>query len=327
MKRILFTIQIILISISLSAQVTDAEKQLRNQSKDSIQGWKTGGVISTTAANTQLTNWAAGGENSLAINGLFSVFANYKKDKTVWDNSIDLGYGKQRQGEKDKPFVKTDDKVDILSKYGRQAYKSFYYAGLLNFKTQMDEGRKYLTDTTYDIISKFLAPAYITGAIGMDYKPNSYFSVFAAPVTTRITIVNDQTLADAGAFGVEAATFDTAGIKLTNGKLNRKEFGGYVRIIYSKNDFKKEVFKNISITSKIDLFSNYLENPERIDISWENQIALKINKFITVNFNTHVLYDDNIKIAIDTNNDGIIDKNSPKVQYKQITGIGFSFKF
>ena len=325
-KLLSLTLFIGISTISL-CQVTDPEKHLRTQTTDSTEGWKKGGIITLNVANTQLTNWAAGGESSLAMNGLFSMYANYKKDNTVWDNSLDIGYGKQRQGEKEKPFVKTDDKIDILSKYGRKAYKDLYYAGLLNFKTQMDEGRKYLTDTTYDVISKLLAPAYLTGAIGMDYKPNSYFSLFTAPITSRITIVNDQILADAGAFGVTAATYDTLGNKLTNGELNRKEFGGYIRIIYSKNDWKQELLKNVSVTTKIDLFSNYLENPERIDVSWESQIAFKVNKYITVNFNSHLLYDDNIKIALDTNKDGIIDKNSPKVQFKQIIAIGFSYKF
>jgi len=308
----------------VSGQVTDGEAKLRKQNNDTVQGWKRGGVISLNLAQTSLTNWASGGQNSLAINGLFSGFANYKKGQTVLDNSLDIGYGLLKQG-KNSDFMKTEDKFDFLSKYGRQAYKNFYYAALFNFKTQMTVGKNYAKDTAK--ISNFLAPAYIIGALGMDYKPNNYFSAFIAPLTGKITIVNDQDLADAGSFGVKSATYSSTGTRLTKGENSKSEFGGYIRAIYSKNDFKSEFMKNVSFTTKLDLFSNYLHNPENIDVSWETLIALKVNKYISVNINTQLLYDDDIKIAKDINNDGVIDKSGPRVQFKEIVGVGFSYKF
>ena len=78
-------------------QVIDAEKKLLTKSADSTQGWKKGGVFSLNLAQTSLTNWAAGGQNSFAVNGLLSTFANYKRDKTVWVNSLDIGYGLLKQ--------------------------------------------------------------------------------------------------------------------------------------------------------------------------------------------------------------------------------------
>lgn len=308
----------------LWGQITDGEAKLRKQNTDTIHGWKKGGVVALNLAQTSLTNWASGGQNSFAINGLFSGFSNYKNEKTVWDNSLDLGYGLLKQG-KNSDYMKTDDKFDFLSKYGRQAYKDFYYAALFNFKTQMTVGKDYAKDTAK--ISNFLAPAYIIGAIGMDYKPNSYLSAFVAPLTGKITIVNDQQLADAGAFGVKAATYDILGNRLQKGERSKSEFGGYIRLIYTKNDFKSEFLKGVSFTSKLDLFSNYLHNPQNIDISWETQIAFKVNKYISANINTHLLYDDDIAIAIDQNNDGITDKSGPRVQFKEILGVGFSYKF
>ena len=298
---------ICLISSSLG-QIVETEKTLKSQSADTTKGWKKGGVIGLNLAQTSLTNWAAGGQNSFAMNGLLSVFANYKKGKNAWDNSLDLGYGVlQQQGA--KYVKKTDDKIDFLSKYGREAFKNFYYATLLNFKTQMDVGYNYPNDTTRNKISNIFAPAYFVGALGIDYKPNAYLSIFAAPFTGKVTIVNDKSLSDAGAFGVD------------KGKTTKSEFGGYVRMIYSKNDFKNEFMKNVSFTTKIDLFSNYLEDPQNIVVNWETQIALKINKYISVNFNTQVIYDDKIKIA-DKNN-----VSKPRIQFKEILGIGFSYKF
>jgi len=131
----------LLFTILTYSQVTDAEKTLRTQQADSTQGWKRGGVFALNLAQTSLTNWSAGGQNSFAVNGMLSTFANYKRGKNVWVNSLDLGYGLLKQG--GTGYRKTDDKFDFLSKYGYEAFKNFYYAALLNFKTQMASGYKY----------------------------------------------------------------------------------------------------------------------------------------------------------------------------------------
>lgn len=296
------------------AQVTDAEGKLKAQSADTLKGWKKGGVIGFNLAQTSLTNWAAGGEKSVAINGLFSVFANYKSEKSAWDNSLDLGYGVLNQGESDE-FRKTDDKIDFLSKYGRKAYKNFYYAALFNAKTQMTRGYKYADDGTETKISNIFAPAYFVAALGMDYKPNAYLSVFAAPITGKVTVVNDESLSNAGAFGVDP------------GSKSKSEFGGYVRMIYSKNDFTQAILKNVTFTTKLDLFSNYIEDPQNIVVNWETLIALKVNKYINVNLMTHLIYDDKVLFDVDDNNDGVVEKQIAKVQFKEIFGVGLSYKF
>jgi len=318
----------------VSGQVTDGEAALRKQSSDTTQGWRKGGVISLNATQTSLTNWASGGQNSIAFNAALNLFANYRAGKSTWDNNLDLGYGLSRQGE-DADFIKNDDRVEFTSKYGYEAYKSLYYAALLNFKTQMTNGYDYSTPDTAKI-STFLAPAYLLGAIGLDYKPNSYFSAFLAPLTLKYTIVNDQDLADAGAFGVDAAEYheetDADGNVISkslvkSGKKSRGEFGGYLRLVFTKNDFEAEWLKNFSITSKADFFSNYLHNPQNIDVSWETQIAMKVNKYISVNVQTHLIYDDDIKIADGTNPDGSAKMVGSKVQFKEIAGVGIMCTF
>lgn len=306
----------------LFGQVTEGEAKLRSVRSDTIEGWRRGGVVGLSLAQASLKNWAAGGQNSVAVNGLLSVYANYRKGNTIWDNSLDLGYGLLKQG-KNSDFIKTDDKVDLLSKFGKQAFKNFYYAALINFKTQMTVGKNYAKDTAK--ISNFLAPAYLVGALGMDYKPTPYFSAFLAPLTGKITLVNDQDLADAGAFGVTPAKYDGSRNLIERGKKSKSEFGGYIRMIYSRNDFKSELLKNISFTSKVDLFSNYLDDPQNIDVSWETQLALQVNKYITVNINTHLLYDDDIIIVIDKGTPD--EKSGRRVQFKEILGVGFTYKF
>jgi Protein of unknown function (DUF3078) len=315
-KIIALIILLSVFSILTFGQVTEGEKSLRTQATDTTQGWKKGGVLSLNLAQTSLTNWAAGGQNSLALNGLFAVFANLKKGKSAWDNSLNLGYGFMKQGKEDTR--KTDDKIDFLSKYGREAFSNFYYAALLNFKTQMSPGYNY-PDVT-NKISDLFAPAYLLLALGMDYKPNANFTAFLSPFTAKFTFVHDEALSAAGAFGV------TPGDKL------KSEVGGYIRASYTKTDFKQEFLKNVAFSTKIDLFSNYAEKPQNVDVNWETLIAMKINTYISVSLNTNLIYDDNIKIAVDRNNDGTIDASElanpgSRTQFKEIFGAGFSYNF
>ena len=184
----------------------------------------------------------------------------------------------------------------------------------------MTAGYNYPDDSTE--ISTFLAPAYVLGAIGMDYKPNEVFTLFISPITMKMTIVNDQTLADAGAFGVEAAEYDDSGNLTKNGLSTRSEYGGYLRAL-----FKKDIMKNVNLQTKLELFTNYTEEPTHVDVNWEVLIAMKVNKFISATISTQLLYDHDIDIAVDTDGDGNIDAAGPRTQFKEVLGIGLSYKF
>lgn len=323
MNKIFFTAIMMAVSAVSFAQVvdeelTEAEKKIKTQKTDTVEGWKTGGVFGANLTQASFTNWAAGGENSVAVNGLLSTFANYKKGRSSWDNTLNLAYGILQQGEDD--IRKTDDRIDFMSKYGYKASKRWYYAGLVNFKTQFAPGYNYPNDSVE--ISTFLAPAYALAAIGMDYKPNDGFTAFISPFTARMTIVNDKTLADAGAFGVDPAEFDALGNKIKNGKTIRAEYGGYIRVMY-----KKDIMENVNLETRFDAFSNYSEEPMHIDVNWELLLAFKVNKFISATISTQLIYDHDIDIAVDRNNDGVLDGVGPRVQFKEILGIGLNYKF
>lgn len=261
---------------------------------DSLNTWKFNGVTSINFSQVTLTNWAPGGENSYAFNGLLNLSLNYSKDKNDWANTLDIGYGIQKQGDQD--VRKTDDHIDFLSKYGRKVSKSFFLSAMLNFKTQMSEGLKYETnpDTSY-VISKFLAPGYLQGALGMEYKPNESFYAVLSPVAGKLTMVMDDTLSARGAFGVDP------------GSKTRMELGGSVSI-----GVKKEIMKNVTLTSTLGLFSNYIENTQNVDVDWKVMINMKINDYLSANLNTQLVYDD----------DMIQD-----VQFKEVFGVGLTYKF
>jgi hypothetical protein len=307
MKQTFFLFFLLITLLDATGQVIDAEKQLKTEKKDTLLGWKKGGVINLNVSQTALKNWAAGGQSSLSFNGLLSLYAHNKQAKTLWENYLDLGYGSLKQGKK-ADWWKTDDKIDFTSKYGFRTSEKLYVAGLVNFKTQMADGFNYPNDSIK--ISGFLAPGYLLGAIGLDFIPSENFTAFIAPLTLKMTFVNDDDLANGGAFGVDP------------GKHLKKEFGGYVRLF-----LKQGLMENITFQSKLDLFSNYLNNPQNIDVNWECLLSMKVNKYVTATLSTTLLYDDEVDIAIDDNNDGINEENGPRIQFKEVLAVGFSINF
>jgi len=328
MKRILLIVALS-IGFTAMAQVTDGEKSLRAQKKDTIQGWKTGGVFGVNYTQVGLSNWAAGGQNSLAVNSILDVFANLKKGVHTWDNSLTAGFGNVKQGGGD--WIKSDDQILINSKYGRKASEDWYYAALLNIKSQFAPGYNYPNDSTEILISDFMAPGYFLGAIGMDYKPTDNFTVFISPLTAKYTVVLDQDLADQGAYGVEGATYagdNPDSTKLSDGERTRLELGGYLRLMY-----KTKVVENVNFETTLDLFSNYSENPGNIDVNWNNLLSMKVNKYLSATFTTSLIYDDDIDIAV-TKTDGSpeLDGNGmpeigPRTQFKYVLAIGFQYRF
>ena len=292
MKQFYIIVTGLLMSALISAQDTA-----------SVEGpWKYKGVASLNFAQVSLTNWSQGGESSYAINALSAFNLNYNKDNNSWANSIDLGYGIQKIGDKDPG--KTDDHIELLSKYGRKTGNNWFLSGMLNFKTQFTQGYKN-TDAGRVVISDFMSPGYLMLSIGMEYKKDDSFFVSLSPVSGKITIVSNDSLSTAGSFGVEP------------GNTTRSEFGGSVKI-----SLNKDIMENVNLSTTLDLFSNYIETPQNIDISWRALVSMKINKFLSANLSTHLLYDDDIEYI---DEEGIA--HGPRVQFKEILGVGLSYKF
>jgi len=282
------------------------------QTADTVKHWNYKGNGALSLSQVSLTNWAAGGENTFATNAMVNLIANYQKDKLSWNNYLGLAYGfLNQQSIKNK---KTDDKIDLSSKLGYSASKYWNYSLLAGFKSQFADGFNYPDDST--IISRFMAPGYFQLALGMDYKPTDYFSLFLSPVGTRLTIVNDEKLADMGAFGVDPATYNNENVLISHGKKTRWEFGASL-----KAGFLREIAKNVSLGSKLELLSNYLKNPQNIVVNWEVLLTLKVNSFLSTTIATQLIYDDNIDILDKSG------KTGPRTQFKELIGVGLGYKF
>ena len=283
----------ILIPLFISAQ--------EEAKKDSTLGWHYRGAGTLSFTQASFNNWAAGGENSIALNGMLITGANYKSTEYIWENGLILAYGMQKQG--DLGFRKTTDKLELSTKFGYHAIKNWYYSFLAGFMTQFDKGYKYDDAAgTKTLIADFMAPAYVNIAIGMNYTPSKAFSLFIGPLSGRITIVNDTSLSVN--YGLEA------------GETTRKEFGGSL-----KANLNKDIMKNVNLASQLTLFSNYVDNPQNVDVDWQMLFTMKINKFLTATLNLQFIYDDDILI---TDKDGNI---GPRLQVKELFGLGLSYKW
>lgn len=287
--------------------------------EDTTKYWKLDGIFNLSVNQTGLVNWTAGGENSVSGNVLLKYSADYAKGVWKWDNDFTIGYGGIVTGA--EPWKKTDDRIEFESKAGREMTKNWYYSAFLNFRTQMVDGFAYPNDS--DLISTWMAPGYITLGLGAEYAPNKFFSANFAAVSSKITVVNNQTLADAGAYGVEGATYDeTTGALLTEGNRVRTEIGGNVTLI-----FKKEIFKNVKLDTKLNLFSNYAENPQNIDVNWDLLLTLKVNEWLAASVTTNLIYDHDIDVPLDSNDDGVFDSFGPRTQFKEVIGVGLNLAF
>jgi hypothetical protein len=266
--------------------------------------WRKGGIFNVNINQGTLSNWAAGGDKfSFSIASTFTGYIAYRQGRHTWDNVLDLAYGYVRTTS--LGARKSDDRIDYTSKYGYNIGDHWYASVLLNLRTQFTNG--YLYDSIPPrLTSRFFSPAYVLLAPGFDYKPNEALSVFMTPISTRWVFVTDDMLSSQGAYGVDS------------GKHVLLQVGAYVSVNYNK-----EIMKNVILKSRLDLFSDYRHNPQNIDLFMTNVLMLKVNKYISANLNVDLIYDDDVKEFVNEKT-GV---KGPRMQVKQVIGVGFSARF
>ncbi len=263
--------------------------------------WTYEGNVAFNLNQTAFSNWASGGENAVGGNGQLNYSANYKEDRHIWDNRIELAYGinnTETTGSR-----KTNDKIYLSSIYGYEIGKNLYLSGLFNFQTQFTNGYSYDSDSNSTLVSTFMAPGYLTLGGGLTWTPKEWFTATFTPATWREVFVLDTELSDAGAYGV------------TPGQRAFAEAGANLQMEVNKN-----IMKNVNLYSRLILFSNYIEDAQNVDVNWEVQLNMTINKWLSAIITTNLVYDDNIDIIKDNGSVG------PGVQFKEALGIGIQIK-
>ncbi len=307
MKKIILSL-VVITTITATAQdqsvkalQSESGKTIKKDAADtSTKKWKHGGFYGINVSQGSLNNWAAGGDNfSLSVNSLLSLFAFHKNGKHSWDNTFDFNLGYVNTTSLGSR--KNDDRFDLLSKYGYAVTSKLNLSGLLNLRSQFFKGFIF-PDNVKTYSSTFMAPGYLLISPGLDYKPTKNLTIFFSPATARFVIVRDTALSNRGLYGVKP------------GEKSAFEFGAFATIGYLK-----EFNKFITYKGRLDLFSNYRNNPQNIDLYLSNLLNAKLGKVFSVSWSVDMIYDDDVRL---------FGKNqrSAALQVKSLIGLGLILK-
>lgn len=309
MQDKIICVAVILFSCLAIGQTT--EKYLIKKSEEAVKlidnkeknGWFKKGKVTFLFNQANFNNWVAGGESNLsgALGIIYEI--HYKNDNTTWDNIILANYGIIRT--QNATFnKKSDDRLELNSIYGSTAFGNWYYSFIGNFRTQFTTGYNYTkTKTGVEIREEntgFFSPAYLTAGPGLYWKKNETFKLNFAPLTSKFTFVDD---------------FYTSQLDYVSGKYFGVETNKSMRFemgFYASAYYKFNLMKNVNVENLLNLYSNYLEKPENIDLDYQINIVMTINKTLSANFTFQTIYDDNAFQGFQT---------------RQVFGLGVNYGF
>lgn len=266
MKKVILLIAFALISVvTFSQEKTEGPKN----------GWKKSGNITFLLNQSAFDNWIAGGQSNVTGTLGLNYDFNYKKGNINWDNKLILAFGITKI--KGENIQKSDDRIEWNSLIGKKASGNWFYSAFLNFKTQFADD----LDSDTEGPTKFLSPGYLQFGPGMLWKKSDNLKVNFAPATAKLVIVDNYFTSVPGYvnksyFGVE------------EGESTRFELGAAIGAYYKFN-----LMENVSMENILNLYSNYLEEPQNIDLDYTMNIVMKINKYLSANLSFQTIYDDN----------------------------------
>ncbi len=294
------------------------EKALRMESSpvpptDTLM-WEHVGQFGVQFSQVYLRNWAAGGQSNLSLLTKLDHSWNYVHESYGWDTELHLAFGLLHRPE-DRVFIKTDDRIEWSTKWGYRATETGFMTVMANFRSQFAPG--YALEEGIpnrdNLQSSWMSPGYGVIAAGIDYKnTDGNFSLFFAPFTYKATWVLDDSLSQAGAFGVEP------------GEAFRYEVGGYLKL-----GWKTPIAEGITYAIRLDLFTNFIERPENIDIFSDHVLTLKVNDWLSTTISAALIYDDDVmlnKEPIEIEGQ-MVPQQGPGIQLKEVLAVGISIKF
>ena len=277
--------------------------------------WSHLNKVSLDLSQLAFVNWNAGGSNSISSLLGINIKRNYKKGLFQWSNELIIRYGINKQS--GQSLRKTDDDLELVSSLGYKfsSTSNWYYTGRASFKSQFTKGFNY--PDRDEFISNFMSPGYLFVGVGAEFNlPEKKLKLNLSPLTQKSTFVLSDRLADQGAFGVQEAVTDDDGNIITPGRNARHEVG-----ILINNEYEREIFDNIYASTRLSLYTDYLNNFGNIDVDWELNFEFEVNEYVKASLGSHIRYDDDIKTRAE-NEDGETILEGPKVQWKQQLGIG-----
>ena len=318
------------------------------QETETPSPWSCTGVVGLNASATGLVNWAAGGNNNLNGVAFGKVRLLYSENDLSWETNLNLEYGLSYIDQKADALQKSSDVIDFNSKLGWQFHKAWYLTAAAGFKSQMAYGRAYDgTEAEDPIISKFLSPSYTDISVGIDWKPNSIFSLYLSPVAGKITTAYVGDIVENANPGLRQqmqdkyATWSYSKVANADGTYDKiyKNYkaelglsfkGGInytykdLKVITSVGLFTPYAWDMTEMFDANDEFIGYRDNNRRFgnfDVDWDAAISYQFLKCLNVTLSTSLKYYNGVKIA---DKEGVA---AERVQFKSILGLGVGYSF
>lgn len=308
MKKIILAL-LFISSVHTFAQLNQVNANVEKTNivnNDTIDGWKKGGTLTFLLNQSAFSNWIAGGVNTVAGNVGVNYDFNYKKQDWTWDNKIILGYG--LSSIKDQETRKTDDRLELNSLLGKKAFGNWSYSFFGNFRTQFTDGYNYEKDpNTIFATSGFFKPAYLTFGPGLMWRKHDNLKFNLAPLTSKFTILGGEIYAYDAATDSFLSSNTTTMFGVDPGASSRYELG-----FYGAGYYKFNIMENVSMENILALYSNYLEDPQNVDIDYTANLVMQINKYLSTNLTFQAIYDDNAFRGF---------------QMRELFGLGFNMNF
>ena len=280
----------IVLLIALTIQIQSIYSQEVTQESPPVSPWKKVGTFSFLVNQSSFDNWIAGGVSN--ISGAIGVNYdfNYSKANWSWDNKIIVAFGITKIKAQD--IQKSNDRLEWNSVLGKKAKGNWNYSLFLNFKTQFTDDLNSETKGP----TRILSPGYLQVGPGMLWKKSDDLKVNIAAATSKLIVVDKElTLPDDAYFGVE------------EGNSVRYELGASIGAYY-----KFTLMENITMENILNMYSDYLEDPQNVDFDYTINIVMGINKYFSTNLAFQAIYDDNAFQGLQT---------------RQMIGLGINYSF
>ena len=263
-----------------------------------VIGWQNSGKTTFLINQTAFSNWTSGGENSIAATLSVDYNLNYYKNGWSWDTKMIGSFGVNKNSDS-KFFKKIDDRVEINSVMGKKFIDKFSFSSFFNFKTQFAKGFKYSNNDQGDEVrterTRVFSPAYIQLGVGIYWKQSNSLWVNFAPVTGRLILASKKFTND--------LENDEEYFGIPRGQNSRFELGASISAFY-----KFELIENVMLEQRVNLYSDYLNKADNIDVDYTLSAFMKINDYLSTTLIIQCLYDDN---AI------------KKIQLREVFGLAF----
>ncbi len=288
-----------------------------------VEGWNTSVSVGLDLAQLfQLNPKQGAGQNNFGFGGAIFGDAIYRKNRILWENGASWQVGLQKvgaglifippvsigqEGRLEKvPYQKNIDELRIGSKlgYALDRKRKWYATGAFTLFT--NTLRTYPGPPTYpgnflrnivDTLTNtaFFNPAFITLSVGIEFKPDEHWSFYYSPIGAKWIVVPDDQIAALGIHGnpVRGERDPVTGLFTDFDNVDR-QFGSLFRAAYQNQFWKDRLF----VRSSLLLYSNYLRNPQNIDVDWTNEISLEVFKGLKLTFLLNLFYDDDVLVQI-----------------------------